>query len=74
VVAGVFASPVAGDDLAAGAGVTPVASMAELLDGDDTLDSLLRMLLAHRYGAGLARHGSTSPIVPHAQGSSLTVH
>jgi hypothetical protein len=58
----------------AGNATTAVASMAELMDGDDTLAALVRMLLAHRFGAGLTQHGPGGRLTPHGQGSRLTVH
>lgn len=55
-------------------GLVSVASMAQLLDGDDTLAALVRMLLAHRHGTGISRHGQGGRVTPHTYGSKLTVH
>ncbi len=55
-------------------GVFSVASMAQLMGGNDTLAALVRMLLAHRYGAGLVQHGPGSRLTPHNHGSKLTIH
>lgn len=62
------------DDAHAIDGVSVLTSMSELRDGDDTLAALVRMLLAHRYGEGIARHGPGPRLTTHAHGSNLTVH
>ena len=69
-----IASTAFDDHSMTGAGSNAVASMAQLQDADDTLASLVRMLLAHRYGSGIDRHGPGSRLAPHVTGSSLTVH
>lgn len=55
-------------------GVSYVASIAEFVDADDTLDALVRMLLIHRYGQTIDRHVPGLRLTPHAHGSNLTVH
>lgn len=74
VLAAGASDAMAGDDVMNADGANAVASMAQLQDADDALLSLVRLLLAHRYGSGIDRRGQGSRLTPHATGSSLTVH
>lgn len=55
-------------------GVLPIGSVLDAVDGDDTLQALLRTLVRHAAGSGLAKHGYDNPLVKHGSTSSLAKH
>lgn len=62
------------DQAAAGTGAAAVASMAQLQDGNDTMASLLRMLLAHRLGGSVDAHDIGGQLTARPAGSGLSAY